>query len=390
MPTSCACNDSAQAADGCSSTSDARISASSNRTVLVRICTPNGHAGSLASRAIADLAPPDRVPHPPSFSADELVALLAPVLVRQGVSLAGTEVREAASPPAAPPGCRRLPFAGRGSHWPSRCCSTSPANGGRCRAGPRWCSPTTASSLMAPTVDLVARQPRASGRSAQSAEIDRPVGPGGHQHGRFADCLVGRVRGRLIAGRSPLRPEARVAVDPSRDLVFTGNPGLPPRPPSPAWCPRPNWRRSECWLPGRSTIRSALIFVEALHRPDRPSVAAPWQRAPSGALFIDESCPDAHQRQRLRSRRRRHLPGRLPRCGDVVVIAAMWASTGWDNSSTPSSDARPIAHAPWSSTTRRIPRTEVPSGAAFAAWLDAQWLQVDHDVHQLLTPQGTP
>ncbi|MFM2076150.1 MAG: hypothetical protein RJA49_40 [Actinomycetota bacterium] len=37
---------------------------------------------------------------------------------------------------------------------------------------------------------------------------------------------------------------------------------------------------------------------------------------------------------------------------------------------------------------RRIPRDAVPSGEAFTAWLDDQWLQADHDVHLLL--EGTP
>ena len=33
---------------------------------------------------------------------------------------------------------------------------------------------------------------------------------------------------------------------------------------------------------------------------------------------------------------------------------------------------------------RRIPRAEVPSGPAFADWLDQVWLQADRDVHEML------
>lgn len=33
---------------------------------------------------------------------------------------------------------------------------------------------------------------------------------------------------------------------------------------------------------------------------------------------------------------------------------------------------------------RRVPRAEVPDGAAFGRWLDEQWLQVDDEVHRLL------
>ncbi len=33
---------------------------------------------------------------------------------------------------------------------------------------------------------------------------------------------------------------------------------------------------------------------------------------------------------------------------------------------------------------RRIPRREVPHGEAFTEWLDAMWLQADHDVHNML------
>jgi hypothetical protein len=41
---------------------------------------------------------------------------------------------------------------------------------------------------------------------------------------------------------------------------------------------------------------------------------------------------------------------------------------------------------------RRIPRAEVPSGAAFTRWLDDQWLAADNAVHELLhatPPEGT-
>jgi 1-acyl-sn-glycerol-3-phosphate acyltransferase len=36
---------------------------------------------------------------------------------------------------------------------------------------------------------------------------------------------------------------------------------------------------------------------------------------------------------------------------------------------------------------RRIPRADVPSGAAFTEWLDAVWLQADSDVHSMIEHQ---
>jgi hypothetical protein len=36
---------------------------------------------------------------------------------------------------------------------------------------------------------------------------------------------------------------------------------------------------------------------------------------------------------------------------------------------------------------RRVDRAQVPSGDAFTAWLDDQWVRVDHDVHLLLHPE---
>ena len=37
---------------------------------------------------------------------------------------------------------------------------------------------------------------------------------------------------------------------------------------------------------------------------------------------------------------------------------------------------------------RRFARTDVPSGEAFTAWLDAQWIEADHHVASLLSPEG--
>lgn len=36
---------------------------------------------------------------------------------------------------------------------------------------------------------------------------------------------------------------------------------------------------------------------------------------------------------------------------------------------------------------RRIPRADVPSGPAFTEWIDAVWVQADHDVHMMLEEQ---
>jgi hypothetical protein len=33
---------------------------------------------------------------------------------------------------------------------------------------------------------------------------------------------------------------------------------------------------------------------------------------------------------------------------------------------------------------RRVPRAEVPTGAAFTEWLDEMWLRTDRDVHEML------
>ena len=87
---------------------------------------------------------------------------------------------------------------------------------------------------------------------------------------------------------------------------------------------------------------------------------------PAGSAALLDGCPDAD-----------------------FVVAWHVGFDGWDNFGA---ILRRLADRPRPVEfhTRRIPRAEVPSGAAFAAWLDAQWLQVDHDVHQLLTPQGTP
>jgi 1-acyl-sn-glycerol-3-phosphate acyltransferase len=69
--------------------------------------------------------------------------------------------------------------------------------------------------------------------------------------------------------------------------------------------------------------------------------------------------------------------------GADVVIG--W-HVGFDGLDTFSGILRHLAHKPPAVRfrVRRIPRSEVPSGEAFTEWLDAMWLQADHDVHDML------
>ncbi len=60
---------------------------------------------------------------------------------------------------------------------------------------------------------------------------------------------------------------------------------------------------------------------------------------------------------------------------------------GFDGLDTFKGILRHLAHRPRPVQfhARRIPRAEVPSGAAFTEWLDGIWLSTDAEVHTLLT-----
>jgi 1-acyl-sn-glycerol-3-phosphate acyltransferase len=59
---------------------------------------------------------------------------------------------------------------------------------------------------------------------------------------------------------------------------------------------------------------------------------------------------------------------------------------GFDGLDTFGGIQRHLAHKPpvVRFRARRIPRAEVPTGQAFTQWIDAMWLQTDHDVHTML------
>jgi hypothetical protein len=69
---------------------------------------------------------------------------------------------------------------------------------------------------------------------------------------------------------------------------------------------------------------------------------------------------------------------------DVVVG---W-HVGFDGLDTFGGILRHLAHKPTPVRfrSRRIPRADVPCGAAFTEWLDALWLQADSDVHAMIEP----
>ena len=76
----------------------------------------------------------------------------------------------------------------------------------------------------------------------------------------------------------------------------------------------------------------------------------------------------------------------LDGCPSADVVVA-W-HVGFDGLDTFGGILRHLAHRPEPAQfhARRIPRADVPSGAAFAQWLDDQWLQSDQAVHALLQP----
>lgn len=60
--------------------------------------------------------------------------------------------------------------------------------------------------------------------------------------------------------------------------------------------------------------------------------------------------------------------------------------TGFDGLDTFAGILKHLAHKPppVRFDLRRVPRADVPSGAAFAEWLDTVWLQADRDVHEMM------
>jgi len=87
---------------------------------------------------------------------------------------------------------------------------------------------------------------------------------------------------------------------------------------------------------------------------------------PAGSAALVEGCPQA----------------------DVVIA---W-HVGFDGLDTFGGIRRHLEHAPRPVEfhARRVPRSEVPSGAAFTSWLDDQWVAADAAVHELLHPTVTP
>lgn len=105
------------------------------------------------------------------------------------------------------------------------------------------------------------------------------------------------------------------------------------------------------------------------------------------------------ERDAVRAERLRPLQHLLPPrpAGSAALIAGApdadivigW-HTGFDGLDTFGGIVRHLAHKPPQVRfkARRIPRAEVPTGAAFTEWIDAIWLRADHDVHMMLEAQA--
>ena len=105
----------------------------------------------------------------------------------------------------------------------------------------------------------------------------------------------------------------------------------------------------------------AVIFPEGTERVKSLQHLLPPRPAGSAALIA--GCPEA----------------------DIVVG---W-HVGFDGLDTFGGIMRHLAHKPMPARfrARRIPRADVPSGAAFTEWLDAVWLQADSEVHAMIDQQ---
>ena len=85
---------------------------------------------------------------------------------------------------------------------------------------------------------------------------------------------------------------------------------------------------------------------------------------PAGSLALIEGCPEA----------------------DIVVA---W-HVGFDGLNDFGGILRHLKRTPTPIQfhARRFARADVPSGDAFTAWLDQQWVLADHEVAALLSPEG--
>ena len=104
------------------------------------------------------------------------------------------------------------------------------------------------------------------------------------------------------------------------------------------------------------------------------------------------------ERDPARAERLRSLQHLLPPrpAGSAALIAGApdadvvigW-HIGFDGLDTFGGILRHLAHRPppVRFKARRIPRADVPSGPAFTEWIDAVWVQADHDVHIMLEEQ---
>lgn len=104
------------------------------------------------------------------------------------------------------------------------------------------------------------------------------------------------------------------------------------------------------------------------------------------------------ERDPVRADRLRSLQHLLPPrpAGSAALIAGApdadivigW-HIGFDGLDTFGGILRHLAHKPppVRFKARRIPRADVPSGPAFTEWIDAVWVQADHDVHMMLEGQ---
>lgn len=114
--------------------------------------------------------------------------------------------------------------------------------------------------------------------------------------------------------------------------------------------------------------RARALERIAEREPDRAERLAPLRRLlpprPAGTTALVEGAPDA----------------------DVVLA---W-HTGFDGLDTFGGVIRKLARPlpPVRFVARRVPRSEVPAGDAFAVWLDEQWLRMDDEVDEALA-QGS-
>jgi 1-acyl-sn-glycerol-3-phosphate acyltransferase len=123
-------------------------------------------------------------------------------------------------------------------------------------------------------------------------------------------------------------------------------------------------------------------------------------------IFPEGTRASPRKRERAMLKLRERDPARAERLGALQHLlpprpagsAAMIAGApdadivigwhvGFDGLDTFGGILRHLAHKPMPVRfrARRVSRSDVPSGAAFTEWIDTVWLQMDHDVHIMLT-----